>query len=65
MDKMQDLGGVLRLWHERSLAPERQWDRVYRELLATLRDRGAAVMTAATPSRGSACADRSTSKEPT
>ena len=47
MDRTRELGGVLTLsWHERSLAPERQWDRVYAELLAMLRDRGAAVMTA-------------------
>jgi len=48
IDRTQELGGVLTIsWHERSLAPERQWDRVYGELLATLRHRGAAIMTAA------------------
>jgi hypothetical protein len=43
----QDLGGVATLsWHERSLAPERQWDGAYRWLLARLRQRGARVLTA-------------------
>ena len=46
-DRTRQLGGVLTIsWHERSLVPERQWDRVYRELLAMLRSRGAEVMTA-------------------
>ena len=43
----QELGGVATLsWHERSLAPERQWDGAYRWLLARLRQRGARVLTA-------------------
>jgi hypothetical protein len=33
-------------WHERSLAPERQWDGAYRWLLAQLRQRGARVLPA-------------------
>ena len=46
-DRTRQLGGVLTIsWHERSLVPERQWDGVYRELLAMLRQRGAGVMTA-------------------
>jgi hypothetical protein len=33
------LGGVLTInWHDRSLAPERNWDEVYRDLLIKLRD---------------------------
>jgi len=43
----QELGGVSTLsWHERSLAPERQWDGAYRWLLAQLRQRGACVLPA-------------------
>jgi hypothetical protein len=44
LDWTQRLGGVVTLsWHERSLVPERQWDGVYRRLLAQLRQRGAYV----------------------
>ncbi len=44
LDWTQRLGGVITLsWHERSLVPERQWDGVYRRLLAQLRQRGAYV----------------------
>lgn len=44
LDWTQQLGGVTTLsWHERSLVPERQWDGVYRQLLAQLRRRGAYV----------------------
>jgi hypothetical protein len=44
LDWTQRLGGVCTLsWHERSLVPERQWDRPYRWLLAQLRRRGAYV----------------------
>jgi hypothetical protein len=44
LDWTQRLGGVTTLsWHERSLVPERQWDGVYRRLVAQLRQRGAYV----------------------
>ena len=44
LDWTQRLGGVSTLsWHERSLAPERQWDGAYRWLLAQLRQRDAYV----------------------
>ena len=44
LDWTQRLGGVSTLsWHERSLVPERQWDGVYRWLLAQLRQRAAYV----------------------
>jgi hypothetical protein len=44
LDSTQELGGVSTIsWHERSLAPERQWDGAYRWLLAQLRQRGAYV----------------------
>jgi hypothetical protein len=47
LDWTQELGGVSTLsWHERSLAPERQWDGAYRWLLARLRQRGARVLPA-------------------
>jgi hypothetical protein len=47
LDWTQELGGVSTLsWHERSLAPERQWDGAYRSLLARLRQRGACVLPA-------------------
>ena len=47
LDWTQELGGVSTLsWHERSLAPERQWDGAYRWLLARLRQRGACVLPA-------------------
>jgi hypothetical protein len=44
LDWTQRLGGVSTLsWHERSLAPERQWDGAYWWLLAQLRQRDAYV----------------------
>jgi hypothetical protein len=44
LDWTRRLGGVTTLsWHERSLVPDRQWDGVYRRLLAQLRQRGAYV----------------------
>jgi hypothetical protein len=44
IDQTQELGGVLTLsWHERSLAPERQWDGAYRQLLEQLRRRRASI----------------------
>jgi hypothetical protein len=47
LDWTHELGGVSTLlWHERSLAPERQWDGTYRWLLAQLRQRGARVLPA-------------------
>jgi hypothetical protein len=47
LDWTHELGGVSTLlWHERSLAPERQWDGAYRWLLAQLRQRGARVLPA-------------------
>ena len=47
LDWTQRLGGVSTLsWHERSLAPERQWDGSYRCLLAQLRQRRAYVASA-------------------
>jgi len=51
LDKMQDnaghFGGVLTVnWHDRSLAPERLWDTSYRNLLASLKSRGAWLATA-------------------
>ena len=40
-------GGVLTVnWHDRSIAPERQWDQTYRELLGRLRGQGAWFATA-------------------
>ena len=33
-------------WHDRSLAPERNWDSCYRELIKELKDRGAWITTA-------------------
>jgi hypothetical protein len=42
--RVAQLGGVLTIsWHDRSLAPERQWDGLYRELLEDLRRRRAWV----------------------
>jgi hypothetical protein len=47
IDTVRRTGGVATIsWHERSLSPERLWDRVYREVLATLRARGACVLPA-------------------
>lgn len=47
LDWTQELGGVSTVsWHERSLAPERQWDVAYRWLLAQFRQRGARVLPA-------------------
>jgi hypothetical protein len=44
IDTVRRTGGVATIsWHERSLAPERMWDGVYRRLLASLRVRGASV----------------------
>jgi hypothetical protein len=40
IDTTARFGGVLTInWHDRSLAPERNWDQVYRELLIRLRAR--------------------------
>jgi hypothetical protein len=40
IDNATGFGGVLTInWHDRSLAPERNWDDVYRELLTRLRAR--------------------------
>jgi hypothetical protein len=40
-------GGCLTInWHDRSLAPERLWDACYRDLIQSLRDRGAWFATA-------------------
>ena len=40
IDTTAHFGGVLTInWHDRSLAPERNWDEVYRELLIRLRAR--------------------------
>jgi len=40
-------GGCLTInWHDRSLAPERLWDGVYRELICQLREKGAWFATA-------------------
>lgn len=40
-------GGVLTInWHDRSLAPERQWDSSYRELIEQMKSRGAWFATA-------------------
>ena len=40
-------GGCLTVnWHDRSLAPERLWDACYRDLIESLRDRGAWFATA-------------------
>ena len=42
VDQVNCLGGVLTVnWHDRSLAPERQWDLPYRRLLKSLRQRRA------------------------
>ena len=47
LDWTQELGGVSTLsWHERSLAPERQWDGAYQWLLGQLSQRGARVLPA-------------------
>jgi len=48
IDDVQRFGGCLTInWHDRSLAPERFWDRSYRELLRALRERRAWFATAA------------------
>ena len=40
-------GGVLTInWHDRSIAPERLWQRVYADILAELKDKGAWFATA-------------------
>ena len=40
IDKVSDFGGVLVInWHDRSLAPERLWDRFYTELLNEIKSR--------------------------
>jgi hypothetical protein len=40
-------GGVLTFnWHDRSIAPERLWDTVYRDILAALKAQGAVFLTA-------------------
>jgi peptidoglycan/xylan/chitin deacetylase (PgdA/CDA1 family) len=42
------LGGCITVnWHDRSIAPERQWDHFYRELINQLRTQGAWFSTAA------------------
>jgi hypothetical protein len=47
LDHAQDFGGALTVnWHDRSLAPERLWDRFYRKLLQELERRGAWFPTA-------------------
>jgi hypothetical protein len=47
VDTTRAVGGVATIsWHERSLAPERQWDSLYRDVLDALRSRGAAVLRA-------------------
>jgi peptidoglycan/xylan/chitin deacetylase (PgdA/CDA1 family) len=46
--RVEALGGVLTfLWHDRSLAPERQWDAMYRRLLASFDPERVWVTTAA------------------
>jgi hypothetical protein len=46
-DNAINYGGVLTLnWHDRSIAPERLWDDVYREALQHFRSQGASFMTA-------------------
>lgn len=47
VDTVRDTGGVATIsWHERSLSPERLWDRVYDGVLDHLRARQASVRTA-------------------
>jgi hypothetical protein len=47
LETVRRLGGVFTVnWHDRSLAPERQWGDVYCWLLATLKRRGAWFATA-------------------
>jgi hypothetical protein len=44
IDQTRDLGGVVTIsWHERSLAPERQWEGTYKELLRSLHRRKASI----------------------
>jgi len=44
VDTVHETGGVATIsWHERSLSPERLWDRVYHGVLAHLRARDASV----------------------
>jgi len=41
VDEIQDRGGVFTVnWHQRSLAPERNWEGFYLDLLAILKSRG-------------------------
>ncbi len=48
IDNAERFGGVLTInWHDRSLAPERLWDRFYIELVRELKARGAWLPTAA------------------
>jgi len=47
IDNAAEYGGCLTInWHDRSLAPERQWDRCYRDLIDRLKERGAWFATA-------------------
>ena len=47
VDNAVRLGGCLTInWHDRSIAPERQWDGCYRDLLEELKRRGAWFATA-------------------
>lgn len=46
-DNAVKFGGCLTVnWHDRSLAPERLWDRIYRDLVQHLKNRGAWFATA-------------------
>ena len=48
VEKAERYGGALTVnWHDRSIAPERQWDDFYIDLIATLKDRAAWFPTAA------------------
>ena len=48
IDHVVQLGGTLTInWHDRSIAPERQWGRFYEELVDELRSKGAWFATAA------------------
>lgn len=47
IENARNFGGVLTInWHDRSLAPERQWGSFYRELLGKLKESGAWFATA-------------------
>jgi hypothetical protein len=47
IDQVEDFGGVVTInWHDRSIAPERLWDRSYVRILESMRTKGAWAATA-------------------